>query len=420
MSNNLIEENIDVNVENVNVENENVNNENITVENVENVTMENVENVSVVNVSVENVENVSVVNMNNFIDQAKQIIINKTALTLEGGGVLGIAEVGALRNLYDMGGLRNMTHITGTSVGSVIAASLACGASVDYIEKQLFGLDLPSFKDGKCAISNAYRFLKKGGYGWYKGDAIETLMGNIMKDLTGNANVTFLEAFNKFGIRLTIVYFSVNYNQTCYADYKTEPNLQIKHAVKRSSAIPAFYSAVWDQKDESTTKWYKKLFNKIFKKDYLVYVDGGITDNYPIHVLKDQGCPLNSIIGLKLCSPVEFNEYKEDMNLPIDVPVDNGPPTNIYNHIMQLIGVVHNQALRYHIHKEDWKLTVKINIGNYQTTDFGITKEQQLWLYNEGKLALDSHINDVADLISQGVYPIDGSVTNLSTSPLDY
>lgn len=331
----------------------------------------------------------------NFITEATSILVNKTALCFEGGGVLGCAHVGALRALNDIGGLKRITHVVGTSVGSIIAAAIGCAATIDYIEPNFFNLNLNSFKDGSCCLGNLFRLISKGsekrkGYGWYKGDRIENFAGQMMKDLTGNENITFLEAYEKYKIRLTIVYFSTNYNKTRYADYKTSPSMQIKKAIRMSSAIPVFFSAVWKDR---------------VGKSKEVFVDGGITDNFAIHVLKDQGCTLNSILGFKLCSIVEFNEYKEDMGDDVE-EIDNGPSTNIYNHVMNMIGVVHNQALRYHVHEEDWNVTVKIDIGTYKTTDFAITQDQEKWLYNQGKLALNNHINDVAQLLKSNTYPL--------------
>jgi NTE family protein len=325
---------------------------------------------------------------NNYAQQALNIVANKTALCFEGGGVLGCAHIGALRALNDIGGFKNITHVVGTSVGSIIAAAVGCSAKIEYMEKKFFNMKLNTFKDGSGCFFNLCRLIKKGsdtqhGYGWYKGDQIEAFAGQMLKELTNDANITFEQAYQKYGIRLTIVYFSVNYNKTRYADYKTAPTLQIKKAIKMSSAIPVYYSAVWK--------------NRIGKSNE-VFVDGGLTDNYAVHVLKDQGCPLETILGFKLCSIVEFNEYKEDTGQTPD-EIDNGPPSNIYNHVINMIHIIHNQSLRYHVHQEDWQVTVKIDVGSYSTTDFGITHDQEMWLYNQGKFALQQHINDVSKLL---------------------
>jgi NTE family protein len=326
---------------------------------------------------------------NTNIEQAKQILANKSALCFEGGGVLGIGHVGALTRLNELGGLNNITHVVGTSVGSILAAAIGCKASVEYIQTEMFGLNMLSFKDtSKCIVTDLVRFFTK--YGWYKEDRVEEFAGNMMFALTGNSDITLLDAYNKFGIKLTIVYLSMNYSKTKYANYITQPNLKIKHAIRRSASIPAFYQAVWDKRPKMSPE---------------VFVDGGMTDNYPLHVLKEQGCPLKDILGFKLCSTATYNEYKEDMGQQVD-DVDEGAPKGIYEHISRLITIVHLQALRYHVDKIDWDVTVKINIGTLTTTNFGITEDQKMMLFNNGRDAIDNHINEIAEMLSNGTYPL--------------
>ena len=69
------------------------------------------------------------------------------ALVLGGGGVLGFAwSVGALRAWQDHTGIdpRQNELILGTSAGSVLGALLACGVSVDVIERHHQGVPLPA------------------------------------------------------------------------------------------------------------------------------------------------------------------------------------------------------------------------------------------------------------------------------------
>jgi NTE family protein len=69
------------------------------------------------------------------------------ALVLGGGGVLGFAwSVGALRAWQDHTGIdpRRSELILGTSAGSVLGTLLACGVSVDVIERHHQGVPLPA------------------------------------------------------------------------------------------------------------------------------------------------------------------------------------------------------------------------------------------------------------------------------------
>jgi len=325
-------------------------------------------------------------------DLAKKLLIDKTALVFEGGGVLGIGHVGALARLQELGGLKKMEHVVGTSVGSVIATSLACGATIDYIERELFDLNLNRFRDGRNWIINFFRTLCR--FGWHKGDQIEAFMGEVLKDLTGNANITFAEAYERFGIHLTVTYLSLKYKKTKYADYITSPNLELKKAVRWSSTIPLYY--------KPSRKF--KLFGRRNKKklDDLI-VDGGVTDNYPIHVLREQMCDPSRIIGFKLYGEDELNEYR-----PIEEEDSDEfeLPSSVKDYAFTLVDIIREQALRYHVHKDDWKLTIKTDIGTYKTTDFGITDEDKQILYKAGKDAVDNYLLEIEELLNKEEYPL--------------
>lgn len=304
------------------------------------------------------------------------IFQNKTALCFEGGGVLGVGHVGALSRFQELGGLQNVTHVIGTSVGSFITAALGCGADFQFIHDIFLGLDISKFEDKpKCACVNLYRLFKN--FGPNKGTEIKRVAAQIIQDLTGNPNTTFKQAFDKYGIHTTIVYLSVNYQKTIYANHVTTPNLMIRDAILRSSAIPIFYEAITN--DANTE----------------MFVDGGVTDNYPIHVLRDIGCKLENILGFKLCSQIEMNQYLEDTDQAHEVvEKDHGKPKKLYDYIKRLVGIVHNQALRYHVDERDWDVTVKIDIGKLNTTDFDLSEEQKNWLYEQGRQAVDRFVQE--------------------------
>ena len=177
--------------------------------------------------------------MNNFRDKAIEILINKTALVFCGGGVLGIAECGALVALEEIGlNLKNVKSLSGSSVGSLLAATLALGGSTKYMKKMLENMDFNKFKDNDCFIRSAYQFLTK--YGLNKTTEINSISAKILSDLVKNPDITFIELYRKNGINLTITYLSLNYGGTIYANYLTEPNSLIRETMVKSSTIPLF------------------------------------------------------------------------------------------------------------------------------------------------------------------------------------
>lgn len=296
---------------------------------------------------------------------------HKTCLAFSGGGILGIAHAGALDRLNELGGLTNLKCLVGTSVGSIIASALACGATTDYIKTKMFSLDLTRFQDGGNWFKKGIRLLFR--YGIHKGQQVEDFAEDFLKELTGNGDITFLQAHNLFGTHLTIPYLSVRYRKTMYADYIKTPDLPIKKAILWSSSIPYFF-----QSGRKNTGLQD------------LYVDGGVTDTYPIHVLREQKCKASDILGFRLCGELEFNQYQNPGK-----DIDHGLPCNIVNYSLVLLDIIRQQALNYHVDVDDWKLTCKIDIGKYKVTDFDIDEEGKIWLFNSGRAAIDKYMEEL-------------------------
>lgn len=314
---------------------------------------------------------------------ALKILQEKSCFCGEGGGACGYAHIGSVIRLYELGGLNNITHTIGSSVGSILALALACGASPYYIKEKILGMDLRQFEDGGNWFSRIFRFLFK--YGLHKGDIVERFVGEILHDLTGNDKITFKEVYDRFGVHLTITYLSTRHKKTKYADHINTPNYQVKTVARWSSTIPLFYQAARFNRN-------RQLLDLI--------ADGGVADNYPIHVLREQGCPESKILGFKL-----FNDGENKYDHPDSEDIDYGIPRNIKDYAMRLVEILREQALRYHVHDDDWKLTCKANIGKFKTTDFNMTEEDKMWLYNSGRKAMDDYLKEIEELLEKGEYP---------------
>ena len=277
----------------------------------------------------------------------------KNAMAWEGGGVLGLSYVGALVRLHELVGPIKVKNVVGSSVGSLIATALACGATPYYIHQRMMKLDLTKFKDGGCCLVQFFRLLFK--YGLHKGDYIETFVGDTLQDLTGNRNITFQEAYERFGCFLTITYLSTEKEkeQTIYANHLNHPHHQIKTVARWSSSIPLFFQAPRQGTD--------------------VILDGAVLDPYPLRKLRDLSED-KDIIGFKLYNDQEIKISRIK---------------NIKDYATVVINILREQALRYHVEEDDWKLTCRINVGKYKTTDFNITQADKEWLYNAGREGMD-------------------------------
>lgn len=329
--------------------------------------------------------------------QAIEILRNKTAYAFEGGGTLGIAHISAIETLQKLGGFQNITHVTGSSIGSIVSTALSAGATIEYMKKKMFEVDFKIFQDNdNNKIKDLYQLVKYCGLN--KTANIKEFVGEILEDLTGNADITFAELYKKTNIHLTVTYLSLYYDKTLYADHLTEPDTIVRDAVTKSSTIPFFYEAHWEKIENDDDS---KGCSRFRKNMYKCAVDGGTLDNYPIHVLREQGCDPINIIGFKFVSDGELNVYDYSYNNN-DEKEARGSPENLFEFAMRMAMIGRTQAMHVYVKKSDWKLTIKTNVGKLTSTDFNMTDDQKTWLYQQGVLGVQNYLEEIIERLENG------------------
>lgn len=183
-------------------------------------------------------------------------------LVFEGGGVKGIAYVGAMKVLEKEGIIENIKRVGGTSAGSINAVLFAAGFSNQETLNILNDLDFNDFKDDSWGVLRDMNRLRDE-YGWYKGDFFREWIGRLLKKKTGSSNVTF-RALQEYSGKALYVYAS-NLSTKFGEVYSPEhtPRMRVVDAVRRSMSIPLFFRAVRDDRGD-------------------VFVDGGAINNYPV------------------------------------------------------------------------------------------------------------------------------------------
>jgi len=184
-------------------------------------------------------------------------------LALKGGGVKGIAYVGALKELDNLGHYKTIKRVSGTSAGALVALMVALKLPPAKIEELMRDLDFNSFKRGW----NPFRIFTK--YGLYSGDAILDFVHDCYhaSPLLLDRKSTFKE-FKEAGGKDLIV-FASNLNENTINEFSEHhtPDCIVAEAVRASMSIPFFFKS-----------W--KFTNNI-PNDH-IYVDGGVTFNYPL------------------------------------------------------------------------------------------------------------------------------------------
>ena len=194
-------------------------------------------------------------------------------LVLSGGGIKGISYVGALYELNEQGILGGITKFAGTSVGAMICGMLSVRLPLDQIKETAMKISSGFLFDiSFVPFSDIYSFLND--YGLYSGDKLEMEYEKIIFEHTGIKEITFKQIKEIYGTEVTLVGACINKKKPYYLNVNTEPDMSLSRAVRISASVPGLFKPI------------------IHKGDYLV--DGGIIDNFPIHLFDKE-----KTIGIK-------------------------------------------------------------------------------------------------------------------------
>lgn len=321
-------------------------------------------------------------------------------LVFEGGGVKGIAYVGALEKLDEEGILKDIERVAGTSAGAMVAVLVGLGYTAKEIGDILWEINFQNFMDSSWGvIRDTKRFITD--YGWYKGDFFRNLMADYIEKKTGNGEITFQELADEkkyLDIYLMGADLSTGYSKVFSAAHT--PDVKIADAARISMSIPLFFAAV-----------------KGVDGDDHVYVDGGLLDNYAIKVfdrnnyLFDQQNARKTEYYKKInekmkarnkrmrsISPV--NEYvynKETLGFRLDgqeeiltyIDPNATPATkeikSLFTYTKALVTTLIEFQNNVHLHSDDWQRTIYIDSLGIKPTDFSISDQKKQALVDSGR-----------------------------------
>lgn len=318
-------------------------------------------------------------------------------LVFEGGGVKGIAYVGAMRVLQSKGILDPIERVGGTSAGAINATLFAAGFSVEQTMKELKALDFNDFKDDSWGVLRDMKRLQDK-FGWYKGDYFKDWIGEMLDKKTGSSRITFKALAEHTDKDLYV--FASNLS-TGYAEVfspEHTPRLRVADAVRRSMSIPLFFKAVRDDRDD-------------------VFVDGGLANNYPVKLfdrdkylenealrrvpeyyetenqkLRQMGSSISHYIYNK-----ETLGFRLDSGREIAVFRDGQEPQredieNFLDYTMQLVKSLLSVQENQHLHSDDWHRTVYIDTKGISTFDFDLSDRSKQALVASGKRAAEKYL----------------------------
>ena len=264
----------------------------------------------------------------------------------EGGGVRGIAYIGAVQRLDELNVLKHVTKFGGSSAGSQVAAMLAAGYNSEELKDILLNAPLDEFKDGSCGCCrDIHRFFSQ--YGYYKGDFMREYFDQLMERKLGKKQATFRDLFRRTGHHLRITGTCVTTQSLDVFDHLATPDMPISTAMHISSCIPMFFRPV--------------IFNN------KTYVDGGCLRNLPVNLF-DCDEEIDQCLVFEVTS---------------DGASTSGPIKGFRNYCFGLMNTLHSAANKVEVRQDNFEL-IGINTGKVSAFDFDLGKEEEDALIKEG------------------------------------
>ena len=324
-----------------------------------------------------------------YLHQTIDCLRKMENFVFEGGGVLGYAYVGVVEELenHNILGMR----FAGSSAGSLAAGLLACRITSAQLRKAMDSFDMNAMFDTSCLpFVNAYRFWYQGG--WAKGKRLREWYGNLLAQLCdGNKDITFAQIEQKFGTKVVVTGTHLESKRTVYYGTDQTPDMTLLDAVDISTRYPAAFPMVRNGKGS----WW----------------DGGIGDNFPMHVFDRHAddCPRQSENGTcdqtrlpsKHCRKRIANQAtvgfkfvggaSKAVQTCCKEIADGQHCTerieNVLDAFKSVAAMILELSRQVHVHEEDWKRTVRIDVADISAMDFHLSDDEKQLLIDNARNA---------------------------------
>ena len=286
---------------------------------------------------------------------------NKNILVLGGAGIKGICFLGGIKRLEELDIIKNIKIYAGTSVGGLIASLLLIGYSADELYK--FVLEINIKKLTSIKLKN---IISK--FGLNDGKRFELVFKKLFTSKGVDVKITFSELFKKTNKTLILTGTNLT-GKSEYFSHLTHPNMSVITCLRITTCIPIIFAPILENNN--------------------YYVDGGVMDNFPIHLFNDR---LDRVISFYVITNMSERESKigtfkqknhnfiknlEDLLLNSKMCIDEG----IDNRIL----------LNYK------KNSIIIELSeNISAVEFDISREQMIKLYTNGYETVYEYIESLS------------------------
>jgi len=182
-------------------------------------------------------------------------MIKYSKMVISGGGINGIAIVGAISEFSKYNDLKNIKEIIGVSVGSIIALLICVGYTINEIRDLFLNIQMNEFT--QYELHNIFET-----YGGDNGNMSKNLLKAILINKKYKSDLTFEELYKLNDIKLIVTCTNLTLGRPEYFSVDNHPKMVIIDTIRMSMSFPLVYSPV--------------------KFEGYLYVDGGVLSPYPI------------------------------------------------------------------------------------------------------------------------------------------
>lgn len=266
-------------------------------------------------------------------------------LVLSGGGAKGIAEIGAIQALED--NEIPIDYIAGTSMGAIVGGLYACGYTPAEMMEMLASKGFSYWSSGTIDPSLTYYFVKPQQTPAFANvsvkigrDSTDTTPGILPASLISPLpmNFAFMDLFAAYTAQCGGDFDNLFVPFRCVtSDIMAKKKIvcrsgHVSDAIRASMSFPCVFAPI--------------------KMDGVYVYDGGLYDNFPVDVMREDFAP-DILIGV-------------DVHASTEGPAPHNIITTIEN-----MGTV---AQDYNV-PEDEGIHVRINVSNFGLLDWGKARE---------------------------------------------
>lgn len=255
-------------------------------------------------------------------------------LVLSGGGIKGIAMIGALSYLEEINLLQNIKRYIGTSVGGLISFLLVIGYTCNELKEISLNINFEDYSD--ITLTNLFN-----DFGLDNFNKIMRIIIAIIQQKEISKDITFKKLYIKTKKELIITGSNISTCKIELFSKKYSPNMKVLDALQITMSIPFMFKPV--------------LYNNNY------YVDGGIYNPYPIKYAKN----LKKTIGIFL------KKDQKEINRAIIID-------SLSSYIYQILICFYDEFKKNIISKKKYRnCTIIVNVENIASVNLKLNKDNK-------------------------------------------